>query len=617
MKHALIFVVGLLIGLGLYWGIASLVSEDSPEPVVTETTETTEPTEPVTEPNLIEEGKPWDEEGLLTELILQIPGAWGYSDCLPFGEDLLFYGYDSHMGTTSGVDLLLMDPVTGEIKGTASFDLREYVTPQVFGEYIYLCDCRDGKVIKLDATLTTVKQWDAPTVGWYWFIGAGETLYMFGDDKLERYLLEDGKTETVFEQCSMETMTNISNYVSITLKATVETEYVEGLLDLNTGEILTPPVKVPLSHSAMVKDMWLCRLDNSDNVYYLGNEEDRKRIYLGENSLQILQDGNLLLSTMTPQTLELYTEEGQFLSSCLISEHGNYYLLADPIWNEKAGGYFVLVKSYSGTLNVLFWDLNKPVEGENLKLEQIKEPSEMMKALELRAEQLHAKYGIPIFFGEETPTEFADFTGTATTNYDEISIELDHLEYALSQYPEGFLLQMRTGHEKGIMIYFLEDLLAYQNGEIKDTYAAFVTDQFDRISMVVDILSADEYTYYHEFSHIIDKYLERDAEKRPDALYSEAAWASLNPDYFTYADTYEGYEDIGYDTYWFIDAYATTKPTEDRARVLEFAMTPYMEHRFEEGTGLYRKLEYYAACIRDAFDTTGWPEVTLWEQYLN
>jgi hypothetical protein len=37
---------------------------------------------------------------------------------------------------------------------------------------------------------------------------------------------------------------------------------------------------------------------------------------------------------------------------------------------------------------------------------------------------------------------------------------------------------------------------------------------------------------------------------------------------------------------------------------------------FAPGSGRRAKLQYYADCIRDAFDTTGWPEVTAWEQVL-
>ena len=50
--------------------------------------------------------------------------------------------------------------------------------------------------------------------------------------------------------------------------------------------------------------------------------------------------------------------------------------------------------------------------------------------------------------------------------------------------------------------------------------------------MVVDIADSNSSTYYHEFSHIIDSYLECDANQRDDALFSESVWKSFNPSWF-------------------------------------------------------------------------------------
>lgn len=36
----------------------------------------------------------------------------------------------------------------------------------------------------------------------------------------------------------------------------------------------------------------------------------------------------------------------------------------------------------------------------------------------------------------------------------------------------------------------------------------------------------------------------------------------------------------------------------------------------EESPGMQKKLDYYARCIRDCFDTALWPEVTAWERML-
>jgi hypothetical protein len=44
-------------------------------------------------------------------------------------------------------------------------------------------------------------------------------------------------------------------------------------------------------------------------------------------------------------------------------------------------------------------------------------------------------------------------------------------------------------------------------------------------------------------------------------------------------------------------------------------MSEYGGSYFTGRKGLEGKLDYYCRCIRDAFDTTGWAETVLWEQY--
>ena len=68
---------------------------------------------------------------------------------------------------------------------------------------------------------------------------------------------------------------------------------------------------------------------------------------------------------------------------------------------------------------------------------------------------------------------------------------------------------------------------------------------------------------------------------------------------------------------YFVDSYSTINPTEDRARVMEYSMSDYGAWTFEDAAGLAQKLDFYCRCIRQAFDTTGWPEVVRWEQYLD
>ena len=125
-------------------------------------------------------------------------------------------------------------------------------------------------------------------------------------------------------------------------------------------------------------------------------------------------------------------------------------------------------------------------------------------------------------------------------------------------------------------------------------------------------------TVFHEFSHIIDKRLAWDSMIRENALYSEEAWLALQPTDFQYAMSYihipeamQSYMETDY----FVSDYALTYPTEDRATLMASAMENNTWD-FEAGSGRRAKMRYYADCIRDCFDTTGWPEITQWEQVL-
>ena len=73
------------------------------------------------------------------------------------------------------------------------------------------------------------------------------------------------------------------------------------------------------------------------------------------------------------------------------------------------------------------------------------------------------------------------------------------------------------------------------------------------------------------------------------------------------------------DSVYFIDAYSTTFPTEDRARLMEYLLSDvdYGPPAYFASVHLQEKLTYYFQCIRTKFDTTNWPEQTSWEQMLS
>ena len=189
------------------------------------------------------------------------------------------------------------------------------------------------------------------------------------------------------------------------------------------------------------------------------------------------------------------------------------------------------------------------------------------------------------------------------------------LERAFASYPEDFLRQLPFGDLQQIRIELVENLRGQDNMDTHPTsVGGFAQAASGHYLIVFDCLSLDTQTVYHELSHVIDKHLEWDAILRPQALFSEETWLSLEPEGFRYAYSYTdmpeeiaAYEHSGY----FLSRYAMTFPTEDRATLMSAIISD--KTILQENPGMAEKMRYYAACIRDCFDTTNWPEKTLWE----
>ena len=108
-------------------------------------------------------------------------------------------------------------------------------------------------------------------------------------------------------------------------------------------------------------------------------------------------------------------------------------------------------------------------------------------------------------------------------------------------------------------------------------------------------------------------------------MFHDDKWNSFNPSADMYTYTYADYGFSKYQKYtydrdvdgaYFVDGYAMTYPSEDRARLFESVMSDELfDIDFEDAPKLREKLNFYAKCIRQVFDTTGWEDIP-WEAYL-
>ena len=618
MKKALLL---LLVFVILLSGCDQLPFGDGGEPAVEPTheieTDVTEPEE--TEPWIYEQGRAWDKENVLLDVTPAIPGGLQYSSVDALGDDLLIWGYDTHLEETVTIQLCVLELDEGTVRAKRDISLPKFANVQILDDRIYLADRENGEIIALDDNLLTVDTWTTEPMDGEWYMGANGKLYI--SDWNNQFWIRDlstGETEPwLTDGGSVIYVNHLDEQIVIEYSTYDTGAFAYACLDLRTGIFAELGDDRYYSTVAFVNGNWVCGSYNDFMLYTYFRPDMQPMTVDTDGGILMPVDGKYLLCTSEMETdVALYDLDGNPVSRCVLSETPYSYHITECVWSEQFDGYFCVVGNYGENHRILFWDISKGADGEPLSMEPLPADSETDALLKARAGALGEKHGVTILVSNDCSTEFSEFYASIESDYYKVNAALDLLDEALSVYPEGFIRQLRYGSVHGIQIHLITDLMADGSGRYGDGYNAFTQEMGSYYLMVMDIEDTHPETYYHEFSHIIDSYLEYDSWYREDALYSEEAWAALNPSWFSgYSYDYSIEHELE-DWTSFVDGYATISPTEDRARVMEYAMMDYGQYTFDGAPVLLAKLAYYSRCIRDAFDTEGWPKDLPWEQYL-
>ena len=587
-----------------------------------ETVPTTQIPTTAPQPTLLEQAENWDEAGVLLELPLEQLKDSADLRMEMFGDCLLLWNmiYDNEW--ICGIRLRLVELDYGTVVAEQTLEITDWFEPQVQKNRICICDSFTGKVTVLDENLNVIQTWTLEADWNSWIMGWGSELYIFDNVQIRCLDLDTGEERIIMDRASgifaSEVTPDGANLWFTDVDMGMErTAY----LDFAAGGVRYQPFAGSYTQGTRLGDTWLCRFYNDGRFYRLGNDQQAWDLQLEGGMLRLMPEGYLLEESMDGEHLYLYDLNGTYLTGCDYNLSGIYFGGVNPVWSEKLGGYLFPVYDYeNNNTRLLLWKLENSQNHPDLEMREVDtsvtEDDQNRQNREW-AEELGDRYGLKIWVGEECQTEFYDFTAAHLLDPQQIYTQLSILETALSGYPEGFFRQLRYGDYQQIHIHLVADLMAkphYGNG---GSYGGFTCPMDGYYLMVINTNYSAEGTYYHEFSHIIDDYLEWDSWNREGALYSEDGWTAMNPEGFEYTWDYAVVQDFRDDwDQYFIDQYAMINPTEDRARTLEYGMYGYMQWRFDEMPGALEKLRWYAACIRDAFDTEGWPEELLWEQYL-
>lgn len=237
-----------------------------------------------------------------------------------------------------------------------------------------------------------------------------------------------------------------------------------------------------------------------------------------------------------------------------------------------------------------------------------------LEECERYAQSLTEKFGVDIrIYKDAAAIEPTDYNLVPEHNAIVLQRELELLDKHLRNYPEGFLPTLAE-HFGGIRICIVGRLEGSAETGSLDEAAGIQFWDGQTACIALAAYMDTEYALYHELCHLIDSVVLTQSN-----AYDR--WDTLNPKDFVYDYDYvinagrDGSKYLQSGSENFIDTYSMSFPKEDRARIMEYAMTEG-NARFFQSRAMQKKLLTLCEGIRDAFGLKKSPEVFLWEQYL-
>ena len=549
---------------------------------------------------------------------------------LSFQDNFLLCGSD-----TTGYHLKLISAATGEELAANSFADMRLANVQICGSNIALTDWADGKILILDENLQEVEHYQVTCEYSSVYVSPdAEKVYVFlPETGIQVTTLATGETTMLLEHvANLYPSNNFQTKVTFSY-TDLESQFdMYGAIDLEAGELLEFPFDGSFFSICAVNDTWFATQSGTHEVHYIGNRDSFKTFEQNDemgNFTLIPDTGHLLMTSYNEigfSKMAVYNTDGTCISECANTLEGAV-VQECPLWSEADSGYFFIMIDPAGTDMLMFWDLNADCTGESLPFQDFQEEilpeGAVSKELYARARELSETYGVTIRIAEQISDEYTGYTAETCLNESMISKALNDVENALSVYPDRFFEQLLYGSIREVEIHLTGNLemndIPEDSGNGFTSFAGFASSGDSHSLIVLDIGASVESSLYHEIFHLIDDKLTFDAQLRPESNYSEEEWAKLNPDGFEYANQLYNLPDSFYDgkyEEWFTGYYARTNSKEDRATIMEDAMAGYRD-MFILAPHRQAKLEYLSNCMRDTFDTTGWPEVTVWEDTLN
>lgn len=243
----------------------------------------------------------------------------------------------------------------------------------------------------------------------------------------------------------------------------------------------------------------------------------------------------------------------------------------------------------------------------------VQEPdTEGLNALEPRLQALEETYGVDILIWKDAmavqPEDYDLSPEYMTQAY---GPALEALERALANFPADFFKKAAQWTDSDTLhIALVREIIGHSESGTPATADGLYYSLEGKVCIALTVGEGLEQQFYHQMSHAMESRI----LSKTTAFYE---WNTLNPAGFQYTQTYIPDEDLAAyaqgDGRSFVDLFSMSFPTEDRARIFEYACMPGNEEYFRSDA-IQEKLSRICDGIRKAYSLTG--EAYIWEQYL-
>ena len=538
---------------------------------------------------------------------------------LPLGDGLLFL-----RGGEATV-LTLVEPASQQTLAeyeTGMVLRAENTTLQVLDTGLSYFNAQAGETVVLDKLLQEVRRIPAPEdlTGMPLLSPDGSTLYYCTPAAVRALDLATGISRVLRE--ASYPVQGLSGLLLEGQVLQVSITEADGtwrtlFLSCNTGQLLETCEGNVLPET-VGQQYFLRQQDGSRNTLLFGTAGEAPMVltpWFGVDGSFFLGD-QVLTAFTDPNSLELhvYSLDSGLRTASFFGLPSDTVLL-DAAQGED-GGIWLLCEQQAGMM-LCRWDpAETKVQDATCYISPRytrQEPDlDALAACSLYAKELSSRHGIEVLvYTDAVALQPWDYE--LEYEYDTAALyrELELLDRRLSSYPEGFLQTLAAKFD-GIKIGIVRSIRGTPgSGSVEIANGI----QFWEGYTACILLAAGhdtELALYHELCHLTDTVVLTES-----TAYD--SWESCNPPAFRYANSpdhdmkADDWRQAGWES--FLDDYSLSYAKEDRARIMEYAMTAGHAERFQSPY-LQAKLRLLCTGIREAFGLEDVPEAFPWEQYL-